>query len=82
MLFCLISTIYASPAGDKKKKAQTCAFDCQKYEPICGTEVNGKKLLTFGSSCVMDRYNCEHPDGKYQLKSKNECGGNVSVRLS
>ncbi|XP_054747317.1 uncharacterized protein LOC129253096 [Anastrepha obliqua] len=82
VVFCLIAATFASPAGSKKQ-APACARNCgEKYEPICAKEKNGNKLLTFGNDCVMGRFNCEHPDGQYDLKSKGECGGNVSVRLS
>ncbi|XP_011203147.1 uncharacterized protein LOC126764424 [Bactrocera neohumeralis] len=78
---CLVALTFASPAG--KKQAPACARDCgEKYSPLCGKEKNGSKLLTFGNECVLLRFNCEHPDGQYNIDSVGECAGNVSVRLS
>lgn len=35
-----------------------CSFN---YDPICGKAQNGKRSdITFGSQCVLDKYNCEH----------------------
>ncbi|XP_004529174.1 uncharacterized protein LOC101451998 [Ceratitis capitata] len=80
-VLCFTAATFASPAG--KKQAPACARDCgDKYEPICAKEKSGSKLITFGNECVMGRFNCEHPDGQYDIKTKGECGGNVSVRLS
>ncbi|XP_014098697.1 uncharacterized protein [Bactrocera oleae] len=78
---CLVTITFASPSG--KKQAPACARDCdESYTPLCAKEKNGSKLLTFGNECVLLRFNCEHPNGQYNINSKGECGGNVSVRLS
>ncbi|XP_061388852.1 vasotab-like [Musca vetustissima] len=83
LVICLVALAVATPA--KNKQAPACSANCgEKYEPICAKAKNGNKerLLTFGNECVMGNYNCQHSDDPYEMKSKGECGGNVSVRLS
>jgi len=83
LVLCLVAATLAAP-GKKEKSA--CSRDCgDKYEPVCSkAKSSGSKerLITFGSECVMGNYNCQHPDDTFEVKSKGECGGNVSVRLS
>ncbi|XP_065363718.1 vasotab [Calliphora vicina] len=83
LVVCLAAVALASPA--KNKQAPACSRNCgDSYEPVCAKAKNSSKerLLTFGSECVMGNYNCQHSDDPFEVKSKGECGGNVSVRLS
>ncbi|EDW66784.1 vasotab [Drosophila virilis] len=85
LALCLLALVFASPAKDSKKPANSCARACgDDYEPVCARTKNSSKerLLTFGSPCVMANYNCQHADDPFEVKSKGECGGGVSVRLS
>ncbi|KAH8416951.1 hypothetical protein KR222_000180, partial [Zaprionus bogoriensis] len=81
---CLLAFALGNPAKDAKKPANACAVACDDYEPVCARAKNSSKerLLTFGSKCVMNNYNCQHADDPYEIKTKGECGGGVSVRLS
>ncbi|EDW81643.1 uncharacterized protein Dwil_GK12185 [Drosophila willistoni] len=81
---CLLAFVLASP-GKTNTKTNSCVRACgDDYEPICAKAKNSSKerLLTFGSQCVMANYNCQHADDPFEQKSKGECGGGVSVRLS
>ncbi|XP_037948342.1 vasotab [Teleopsis dalmanni] len=85
LVLCLVAVAFSIPAKDNKKQAPTCSKDCgDKYDPLCAKAKTGTKerLLTFGSPCVMDNYNCAHSDDQFEKKSNGECPGNVSVRLS
>ncbi|XP_023173763.1 vasotab [Drosophila hydei] len=85
LALCLLAFVLANPAKDSKKVVNSCARACgDDYEPVCARAKNSSKerLLTFGSSCVMANYNCQHADDPFEVKSKGECGGGVSVRLS
>ncbi|XP_034485437.1 vasotab [Drosophila innubila] len=82
---CLLAFVLASPAKDSKKQVNSCVRGCDDaYEPVCSRAKNSSKerLITFGSKCVMDNYNCQHADDPFEVKTKGECGGGVSVRLS
>ncbi|KAH8351049.1 hypothetical protein KR084_001652, partial [Drosophila pseudotakahashii] len=83
---CLLAFVLANPAKDTKKPAtDSCQRNCgEVYEPVCAKAKNSSKerLITFGSPCVMSNYNCQHADDPFEQKSKGECGGGVSVRLS
>lgn len=48
-----------------RKKA--CMHDCTsaKFEPVCAGKT-GEKPKSFGSECVLNNYNCEHKDSKFQ----------------
>ncbi|XP_016977656.1 vasotab [Drosophila rhopaloa] len=81
---CLLAFVLATPAKDTKKPA-TCQRACgEVYDPVCAKAKNSSKerLITFGSPCVMSNYNCQHADDPFEQKTKGECGGGVSVRLS
>ncbi|XP_022218712.1 vasotab [Drosophila obscura] len=85
LALCLLAFALAVPAKDTKKQANSCQRSCgDDYEPVCAKAKNSSKerLLTFGSACVMSNYNCQHADDPFDIKSKGECGGGVSVRLS
>ncbi|KAH8359136.1 hypothetical protein KR093_004581, partial [Drosophila rubida] len=82
---CLLAFALANPAKDSKKPANTCNRACgDAYEPVCAKAKNSSKerLISFGSKCVMENYNCQHADDPFEIKSNGECGGGVSVRLS
>ncbi|EDV95073.1 GH23934 [Drosophila grimshawi] len=82
---CLLAFVVGSPAKDTKKQADSCSRTCgDDYSPVCAKARNSSKerLITFGSQCVMSNYNCQHADDPFEVKSKGECGGGVSVRLS
>ncbi|KAH8369331.1 hypothetical protein KR009_008393, partial [Drosophila setifemur] len=82
--FCILAFALANPAKDTKK-TDACQRACgEVYDPVCAKAKNSSKerLLTFGSPCVMSNYNCQHADDPFEQKSKGECGGGVSVRLS
>ncbi|CRK92152.1 CLUMA_CG005718, isoform A [Clunio marinus] len=80
----LISVVFiatltnTSPA--KKDSCQTvCTAD---YTPICAQIAQGKGAdITFGNSCVLANYNCQHKDRAYTRKSDGECPGKAPVRL-
>ncbi|KAL9890139.1 uncharacterized protein ACN427_009215 [Glossina fuscipes fuscipes] len=83
LVTCFAVAIFAKPG--KTAQTPSCSRDCgEKYEPVCAKAKNSSKerLLTFGNECVMGNYNCQHSDDPFEVKSKGECGGNVSVRLS
>ncbi|XP_062122352.1 vasotab-TY1 [Drosophila sulfurigaster albostrigata] len=86
LALCLLAFVLANPAKDTKKPAtNACNRSCgDTYEPVCAKAKNSSKerLISFGSKCVMDNYNCQHADDPFEIKSKGECGGGVSVRLS
>lgn len=50
----------------EKPQPKACVKACTAvYEPICGGVPNSQeKPKSFGSSCVMDNYNCEHDSSK------------------
>lgn len=54
----IISTIHAAP-GKSANKCNDCDLD---YKPVCagpaGT-TDKKAMKSFGSVCVMQKYNCE-----------------------
>ncbi|KAH8294605.1 hypothetical protein KR018_000160, partial [Drosophila ironensis] len=82
---CVLAFVGASPAKDTKRPSNSCQHACgDAYEPICAKAKNSSKerLITFGSQCVMSNYNCQHSDDPFEQKSRGECGGGVSVRLS
>lgn len=59
----LIASAYASPADDKKKFQKKSCGDCgDDYKPVCGEE--DKSIVTFGSECVLSKYNCESGKSK------------------
>lgn len=55
-----------NPAKDTKKPANACVTACDDYDPVCARAKNSSKerLLTFGSKCVMNNYNCQHADDR------------------
>lgn len=54
------TTTTISPA----RKCKTCTND---YSPICGSD-GAKVNLSFGSKCVMEKYNCEHNTSKFKKR--------------
>ncbi|XP_017845622.1 vasotab [Drosophila busckii] len=85
LALCVMAFVVASPAKDSKKTTNSCVRACgEDYDPVCARAKNSGKerLITFGSQCVMANYNCQHADDPFEVKTKGECGGGVSVRLS
>uniref|UniRef100_T1E3E4 Putative kazal domain-containing peptide n=1 Tax=Psorophora albipes TaxID=869069 RepID=T1E3E4_9DIPT len=76
----VVTVVSAVPAKDKpaKKCADSCPFD---YTPVCGGVKDSKeKPISFGNSCVMEKYNCENKKSLTVL-SQGECPGGGGVRL-
>lgn len=63
---CLLALVLGNPAKDSKKPANACVTACDDYDPVCARAKNSSKerLLTFGSKCVMNNYNCQHADDR------------------
>lgn len=65
----LVSAIVASPQGttpSAPKKCEVCSAD---FVPICAAPVGSKDdkdKLSFGSVCIMRKYNCEHNKSKFR----------------
>lgn len=62
MLFCSFAVDAADKAKATPAKCQTACPDL--YEPICGgppgaTAASSVKPVTFGSTCVLNKYKCE-----------------------
>ncbi|XP_022910880.1 vasotab-TY2-like [Onthophagus taurus] len=83
-LLVLLAAVLGSPAKGstkpslKKKCLRECPLD--DYNPVCGTDDNGKKL-SFGNECVLSNYNCEQ-SANLRILSKGECPGGQGIRLS
>lgn len=69
-----MATVSAYPAkggnNQQNKKKNTPAPKCIEictttYEPICAHDETGNPPLSFGSECVMRKYNCEAAKSKY-----------------
>lgn len=55
----IISTIQAAPGTTTANKCNECPLD---YKPVCGGPAgatDNKLKKSFGSICVMQKYNCE-----------------------
>lgn len=64
LVLLLIGAIFASPGVTPKTKA--CERDCPDYKPICAgpkSAASDKEKKSFGSVCVMEKYNCEKNEG-------------------
>ncbi|XP_031628574.1 uncharacterized protein LOC116344247 [Contarinia nasturtii] len=81
VVLLVISSIFAAPGvTPNTKDCKECNLD---YVPVCagpkGTQ-NDREKKSFGSVCVMEKYNCEN-DEKLVKLSDGECPGSKSVRL-
>lgn len=63
----LISAVFASPGVTPKTK--TCDEECPDYKPVCAGPKDGsdKEKRSFGSECVVRKYNCEKNESLYIL---------------
>ncbi|OAQ29492.1 hypothetical protein K457DRAFT_137954 [Linnemannia elongata AG-77] len=53
--------------------APTCNTICPDiYQPVCGKLLSGD-LKTFGNSCELKNYNCEHANAQASVVSNNPC---------
>lgn len=44
------------------------------FEPICARARNGKgDIMTFENPCILDNYNCQHPEEEYYKINDDEC---------
>lgn len=80
LLFCVpfvvllvISSIFAAPGvTPKTKDCKECGLD---YAPVCGGpkgSQNDREKKSFGSICVMEKYNCEKGESmRIQIQNKS-----------
>uniref|UniRef100_A0A8D8QXC3 Kazal-like domain-containing protein n=1 Tax=Cacopsylla melanoneura TaxID=428564 RepID=A0A8D8QXC3_9HEMI len=87
----VIATVSGLPAKNgqiqnnqhnKKKPPPKCIEVCTtQYTPVCAHDESGNPPMSFGSECVMRKYNCESAK-KYAKKSDGECPGSTGIRLA
>ncbi|XP_055592533.1 turripeptide Pal9.2 [Uranotaenia lowii] len=80
-LMAIVALVQANPANEPAKKVcgRSCTFD---YTPVCGgVKGSNDKPLSFGNTCVMEKYNCENGKSLTVL-SQGECPGGGGVRLA
>lgn len=69
LALALVSTILAdTQTKPANKKCEICSTD---YEPICAAPAGSKDekdTISFGSTCVMNKYNCENNKSKINKK--------------
>lgn len=63
LVLLLISAIFASPGVTPKTKS--CDEDCPEFKPVCAGPkgATDKEKRSFGSDCVVRKYNCEKNEG-------------------
>ncbi|VEN51322.1 unnamed protein product [Callosobruchus maculatus] len=63
------------------KTKKDCITDCgDVYKPVCAGDGSGKGNKSFGSECVLTKYNCESGN-QLKVVSQGECPGGGGVRL-
>lgn len=65
----IIIVVVVAVANRVSGQACTDILCTDQYDPICGRPRRCGTLKTFGNSCQMGQWNCEHPkESKFDLK--------------
>lgn len=65
-IFSVVAVLIVMTIAFEKPQPNACAQVCAaNYDPVCGGIPNSQeKPKSFGNSCVLDNYNCEHNTSK------------------